>query len=442
MQCLILAAGKGSRLRDKAPSKVLLPLFGVALIERVIRTAIEAGADEFYVVTGHRSEAVRAFLESLAEKLRVPITVVRNERWATTENGASVLAAREYLRAPFLLLMGDHLFEPALAAHLLKEAVPENGIALAVDTRMGNPLVDLSDVTQVRHEEGRILHIGKGIADHTGYDTGVFYCTPALFDALEKAEEKGDSSLSAAVRQLATDGRVRAVDVGGRFWIDVDSPAMFSRAEQALLDRLRSKPHDGPISRYLNRPLSIRLSRRLAQFPVTPNQISLFSFVTSVLAASLFVVGSYAGLLTGGILAQFASIVDGCDGEIARLKYLSSEYGGWLDAVLDRYADGLLLFALTWYGYSVSGNDAYWVIGFLAIMGSFLLSYTADKYDGLMKRRSMTSGLGMGLRMGRDVRVFLVFVGAILNQVMLTLAVIAVLMNLETIRRMVLCRNG
>lgn len=84
MKWSILAAGKGSRLRTKAPSKVLLLLLGVPLIERVIRTAIEAGADEFYVVTGHRAEAVSAFLESLAEKLRIPITVVRNERWPTT----------------------------------------------------------------------------------------------------------------------------------------------------------------------------------------------------------------------------------------------------------------------------------------------------------------------------------------------------------------------
>jgi NDP-sugar pyrophosphorylase family protein len=52
MKCLIIAAGKGSRLRQQGDSKPLIPILGLPLIERVIRSAIEAGADDFYVVTG------------------------------------------------------------------------------------------------------------------------------------------------------------------------------------------------------------------------------------------------------------------------------------------------------------------------------------------------------------------------------------------------------
>jgi CDP-L-myo-inositol myo-inositolphosphotransferase len=75
-------------------------------------------------------------------------------------------------------------------------------------------------------------------------------------------------------------------------------------------------------------------------------------------------------------------------------------------------------------------------IGFLAIIGSFMLSYTADKYDRLMKNR-----IKKGMRMGRDVRVFLIFLGAVLNQPYLALIMIAVFMNMETIRRIVICQN-
>ncbi len=52
MKCLIIAAGKGSRLQQRGDSKPLIPILGIPLIERVIRAAIEAGADEFYVVIG------------------------------------------------------------------------------------------------------------------------------------------------------------------------------------------------------------------------------------------------------------------------------------------------------------------------------------------------------------------------------------------------------
>jgi len=70
----------------------------------------------------------------------------------------------------------------------------------------------------------------------------------------------------------------------------------------------------------------------------------------------------------------------------------------------------------------------------LAIIGSFMLSYTADKYDNLMRDRVRAGSKG-GLRMGRDVRVFLIFLGAAANLVLPVLVVIAVVMNVETVRR-------
>ena len=69
MKCLIIAAGKGSRLKQQGDSKPLIPILGLPLIERVIRTAMEAGADDFLVVTGYREELVRSFLLSLSDRL-------------------------------------------------------------------------------------------------------------------------------------------------------------------------------------------------------------------------------------------------------------------------------------------------------------------------------------------------------------------------------------
>jgi CDP-L-myo-inositol myo-inositolphosphotransferase len=75
---------------------------------------------------------------------------------------------------------------------------------------------------------------------------------------------------------------------------------------------------------------------------------------------------------------------------------LGTDYGGWLDAVLDRYADALLLFGLTWHITQGGSNAVAWLAGFAAIIGSFLLSYTADKYDSRMRSR-VTQGLPGGL---------------------------------------------
>ena len=439
MKCLIIAAGKGSRLQQRGDSKPLVPILGVPLIERVIRTVMEAGADQFYVIIGYQGERVRLFLEQLAERLAIRITPLVNDDW-DKDNGLSVLKAQDVLHEPFLLLMADHLFDPNLV-RLLTTLNPGDGeVALVVDRNIHNPLVDMEDVTRVKMEDGKIHDIGKGLADFNGFDTGIFLCSPAIFRALEQSKEKdGNTTLSGAVHLLAAEGNAKAIPTDD-FWIDVDDPAAFQKAEQALLLRLRDKPNDGPVARYLNRPISVRISRYLVQRDVTPNQISLFSFLCSLLAAGLFALGGYAALLIGGVLAQFASIIDGCDGEVARLKYQSSDFGGWFDAVLDRYADAFLLFGLTWHLLAVEVNGWILFVGFMAIIGSFMLSYTADKYDNLMRERIRAGGKA-GLRMGRDVRVFLIFLGAVANMVLPVLVLIAVVMNVETLRRIMIARD-
>jgi len=439
MQCMIIAAGKGSRLLQRGDSKPLVPILGVPLIERVIRAALEAKAEEFYVVIGYQGEQVRLFLERLAERLAIRITPLVNDDW-DKDNGLSVLKAQGHLQDPFLLLMADHLFEPSLVRTLTTLTLTREEIALAVDSDTGNPLVDMGDVTRVKMEDGKIHDISKGLADFNGFDTGVFLCSPAIFKALEQSKGNGDSSLSGAVRILAAKGHAKAIPTSD-FWIDVDDPQSLQRAEKALLNRLRDKANDGPVARHLNRPISAQLSRHLVNFDITPNQISMFSFVCSLLAAGLFALGGYVALLTGGVLAQFASIVDGCDGEVARLKYQSSRFGGWFDAVLDRYADAFLLFGLTWHCLAEQANGWVLLTGFMAIIGSFMLSYTADKYDNLMRDRIAASG-NVALRMGRDVRVFLIFLGAVSNLVFPVLVVIAVVMNVETLRRVMIARDA
>ena len=153
MKCLIIAAGKGSRLQQRGDSKPLVPILGIALIERVIRAAMEAGADQFYVVIGYQGERVRLFLERLAERLAIRSTPLVNDDW-DKDNGLSVLKARDVLHEPFLLLMADHLFDPNLVRPLKTLTLGDGEVALVVDRNTRNPLVDMEYVTRVKMEDG------------------------------------------------------------------------------------------------------------------------------------------------------------------------------------------------------------------------------------------------------------------------------------------------
>ena len=441
LTCLIIAAGKGSRLAGKGDSKPLLPLRGLPIIERVILAAKNCGIEDFCVVTGYNGEKVRDFLDGLSRRRNINITHVINDEW-DRGNGISVLKAKDVLKGYFLLLMGDHIFDEEIIRRLQGARRRKGEVILGIDSRVNtNSLVDIDDVTKVATKNSKVVDIGKHIAGYNGYDTGIFLCSPAIFPAIQTSiAQHNDDSLSGGIRVLAGEGKARALDIKDSFWIDIDDEAAFRKAEKHLMDQLK-KSSDGPVSRYLNRPLSMRLTEYLVQTGITPNRISVVSFVLSVTAAAFFFLSGYIPLVVGALIAQASSVIDGCDGEVARLKHCESDFGGWFDAVLDRYADAFMLFGLTGHAYYENRDFLTLFVGFMAIIGAFMNSYTADKYDGFMKKK-----LGEGrhyLRMGRDVRVFLIFIGALINQPFLILLVIALLMNIENIRRvMVLYENG
>jgi CDP-L-myo-inositol myo-inositolphosphotransferase len=106
-----------------------------------------------------------------------------------------------------------------------------------------------------------------------------------------------------------------------------------------------SKPQDGLVSRFLNRPISRRVTSILLKFPIHPNAWTISIFALPVVASLFLVRGDYLDVLIGAVIFQLFSILDGCDGEIARAKNLESRLGERLDYFCDFAAS--LLYVLT-----------------------------------------------------------------------------------------------
>jgi CDP-L-myo-inositol myo-inositolphosphotransferase len=434
---VILAAGSGTRLYPTANTpKPLIKVLGLSLAERVIYTLCKAvNIRHFIIVLGFEAELLKAHFTDIAWRRSVTIEFQEAKDWQRG-NGVSALAAKGHTGvAPFFLVMSDHLIDAAIPQALVQNPPAPGTLCLAVDYDKAG-IFDLDDVTRVQITNNRIIAIDKNLQQWDAGDTGVFLCTTALFEGLEKAAEVNKYGLSDALRELAQEGRAGTVDVTGQSWLDVDTPEALHEAEHRLLQELSGKPSDGPVARHLNRPLSRWITGYLVHTPATPNLISFASWLLSCIAAILFAIGGYPAMALGGLIAQFASIIDGCDGEVARLKHSESKSGGWFDAVLDRYADAFLLFGLTWHAFSENNMHLSLVIGFAAIIGSFMISYTADKYDGLMARKHQSA---INFRLGRDIRVFIIFLGALFNQPLFALIVIALIMNIEVVRRIIVC---
>lgn len=117
-------------------------------------------------------------------------------------------------------------------------------------------------------------------------------------------------------------------------------------AAESWLVRQLGKPEDGWISRYVNRPISTRITRVLLRFPVRPVHASMAAFVVALIGCAVLLRGDYWSVLAGTLFLNLFSVLDGCDGEIARVNYLQSRAGHWIDFVADTTAQVLFVISL------------------------------------------------------------------------------------------------
>lgn len=406
---VILAAGEGSRLRPYSAEvpKCLMELEpGVRILDFILERVRGAGFRKIYVVVrAGRSRVLRESVEGGdVEFIEADLD--------SFENLYSLGIAARRIGGRFLVLMSDHIFERALLEAVLDRAkAAEEAFVVCLD--MEPAVAEAEEGLKLRIEGGKIVEAGKSLTPIYGIDTGLIYCNASALKYIEKALEEGGpgASIRDALNLAAAEGEVGYVDVTGLLWKDVDTSEDLEKARELywkILKRELIRPSDGWISRYLNRSISSSISIALykRRIYVNPNLISLFSFLVSLIGAVLL---GLHNLLLGGILVQASSIIDGMDGELARLFKRVSGFGAVLDSFLDRLADlaiiGGMVFAI-WPLGLVQASAA-----LLASANAILVSYVTHLLQG--------SGIDVSkirrIPVTRDVRLFVVFAAALLG---------------------------
>ncbi|MFQ6123101.1 MAG: CDP-alcohol phosphatidyltransferase family protein [Candidatus Heimdallarchaeota archaeon] len=210
------------------------------------------------------------------------------------------------------------------------------------------------------------------------------------------------------------------------------------------------KEGDGFVSRYLNRRLSFPITRVLLRVApnISPNTVSFVSFIIGIVGALLF--SMEIGVL-GGIAVQLSSVLDGCDGEIARIKGRSSRFGAFFDSILDRYVDSLVIMGLVVYCFkSLNGHRIFdlvrinelliLVVSVFTLIGTFQVSYSAAKGQ-VNFARDFSRTL-----QGRDFRLFVIFLSGLVSPldasfIFLVLLILAALTNVSVVWRMVVASD-
>ena len=427
---VILAAGKGERISNTAEfvAKPLIKIFDLSLIERSIKNLINnLNVKKIYIVTGFNHEEINDHLVKLKNKLSLNVEVVFAKNWEKG-NGASFLAILDKMNhQQFYLLMVDHLFNNEFYNAISKYKI--NNKSYLIISRTLSSLNDFNDATKVNVVDDKINDIGKSINDNNAFDTGFFILNSDQFNNVNKLSVREKLSLSEVIQELVQQKKLYFIEVPEDSWLDIDTSQDLLKAKNYLLNNSNSKINDGPISKHINRPISKWITSKITDYPLTPNQISIAVFFISVFSGLIISMEGYFFLLLGALLAQLSSILDGCDGEIARLKLLKSKFGGWLDQVLDRYSDLFIFTGLTFHTYFIHKTLTVFLIGFIAVGGRIISSYTAFVYDSVASTRN-------SIRIGRDLIIFTILIGAVLNIPYITLVILAFIMNADICKRL------
>jgi 1L-myo-inositol 1-phosphate cytidylyltransferase / CDP-L-myo-inositol myo-inositolphosphotransferase len=402
---VILAAGRSERLTavTGGGSKALVRLGGLRLVERSIRTLLRHGLDRVVVVVGYHAGPVAAVAQRTAPGR---VQVVEAEGWEEG-NAASLSAAEAALSGePCFVVVGvDHLFSEGALDDLV---------------RAGRPAV------LVRAED-------QGTMDGAAY-----LLPPATFDVIRARRTGGDASLPGAVAGLHAERSVTSIPLrSDAWWQDVDTPPDLVRAGE-LLRRSLPRPTDGPVARLLNRRVSVPISWIVVRFAVSPDVLSAVSFLVGLAGAIFLGLGNG---VVGGILAQACSILDGVDGEVARLTLRAGPRGTLLDGYLDRLGDAALCAGLGMWAFRAGSEPTVVVVlGVAATSGAMLSMATKDRVAALGLEPPSERRIGWLLG-GRDGRLFLIFILSLFGWPLWALGAVAATSLLSSALRVAFARN-
>jgi len=171
-------------------------------------------------------------------------------------------------------------------------------------------------------------------------------------------------------------------------------------AERRLFHALR-KPQDGWTSRYLNRYISLAISRWLVKTPLRPNQVSVGILGVGLAGAWFAAQGGYGNLLLGACLFQAQSVLDGCDGEMSRVTHRGSRTGEWLDTVGDDLTNYGFFAGAALGLYKVTHHPLYLLAGAITVISGLIGSGLEYRYlikigSGDLLKYPLSQGQGTG----------------------------------------------
>ncbi|MEW6731214.1 MAG: CDP-alcohol phosphatidyltransferase family protein [Acidobacteriota bacterium] len=326
-------------LKGRTQSLSKLKIFGLSLLKRLVLTAKKANFERVFILTDSQEQFVIA--DQLKDDRLAGVSLQVSTLPAEIRPGSAESLALLRLAEPFVFVSGESLFDFRLLE------------AIGIDWR----------------ENHRPLVVPEA---------GMFVCAPKDLNPLLATADTRESVLATTLA-LAREGKWRRFEPNGHLSRPLKTKEDLQQAKDALY-RGNGKKSDGIYANFNKRVVARPLMNVILQTPITPNMVTLTGLLFGILSGVIFAFGGYWYTLGGAFLLYLSSLLDHCDGMMARLKFQESAFGCWLETASD-YSSYVAAFAGMGIGlYKHTGNIFYAYIGALFVFGC-VLSFLATGYQ-------------------------------------------------------------
>jgi len=343
-KAVILATSEG---RPEKPT-MLTKLCGLSLLERNLQLLKALDIREVTIMLGPRGKPIKQHLDKKSG-LGMKIECVEGgDGWAAPIVGGE-----------FLLLKGDRLFD----ARIIEALLAQGEATLAIDRRFD----EARSLPKVLIGDG-VKAIGNNLEKWDGVYIGAALCTPQLLRILlDDSPQSGDQLESLGIGYLDISEIPTYVAEMRRdlpvFWIRMENKKDLKRAKKLLIERTQKGTLD-LLAWYLHRPIENRITYYLSKWPITPNQVTIFTNLVAYFATFLFLRGH---LLWASLITLVVNILDGVDGKLARARGVTTKLGH-IEHSFDLLFEQSWYIAFAWYIFSGSGSLLPLILGLLILL--------------------------------------------------------------------------
>lgn len=406
MKAIVLISEEETIEKDKP--NALVQLCGLTLLERNLFTLKQAGIGEFLIVCGSQYDIIKNFIENKKLSENFNLNLFRKIDDLNNDNEI------------FVVLLDAIIFD----FDIIKNLIVKNG----------------NDSIICIDSSPKYIRIDKDLSKQLA-NVGIFLCSRKL--TATQSIIKSPFIYEHIIDKL----KIKLYDVKGDFWFRINSQQDLKSAENYLLNLI---PVDEDfIGTYIRKNPAKFIIKHLINTSLTPNQISVLTFLSLVLAAFFLSFGKYNYNIIAGIMMLIALILDHCDGGIARLKFSTSRFGAWLDDILDTIGFYAVIIGVTIGLYIQSPSPLPWIVGML-----LLFSDSVVYHDSSLSKRIFGAGvkniittvtffkketlfmrfynfIKKGLYLSWAGKLLLISIGAFLNSMLIFFSILIVFINVQ-----------